>query len=73
MYYEMSRVKKQLSGIRSIINTLAVNQVVFFILEVCKNHYERENISVGNNEQHGDAIFEFMQDRLGKTYLCWIW
>ena len=30
MYYEMSRVKKQLSGIRSIINTLAVNQVVFF-------------------------------------------
>ena len=28
-----------------IINTTAVNQAVICLLEVCKNHYKKENIS----------------------------
>ena len=26
-------------------------------LEVCKNHYKKENISVGGSEQRRDALF----------------
>ena len=27
------------------------------LLEVCKNHYKKENISVGGSDQHRDALF----------------
>ena len=41
-----------------IINISAVNQAVFFLLlKVCINHYRKENISVGGNEQRRDALF----------------
>ena len=40
-----------------IINTSAVNQDVLLLLEVCKNHYKKENISVGRSEHHRDALF----------------
>ena len=34
-----------------IINTSAANQVV------CKNHYKKENISVGGSKQRRDTLF----------------
>ena len=41
-----------------IINTSAVSQAVFLLLlEVCKNHYKKENISVGGSEQRRDKLF----------------
>ena len=50
--------------------TLAVNQAVFLLLlEVCKSSYEKEN-SVDGSMQREDALFEFMQGRLGSTLLC---
>ena len=39
-----------------IINTRAVNQTVLLLLEVCKNHYKKEN-SVGSSTQCRDALF----------------
>ena len=38
-----------------IINISAVNQAV--LLEVCKNHYRKKNISVGGSKQQRDALF----------------
>ena len=53
--------------------TLAVTQAVFLLLlEVCKSSYEKEN-SVDGSMQREDALFEFMQGRLGSTLLCWFW
>ena len=50
--------------------TLAVTQAVFLLLlEVCKSSYEKEN-SVDGSMQREDALFEFMQGRLGSTLLC---
>ena len=41
-----------------IINTSAVNQAVFLLLlEVCKNHYRKENISVGGSKPGRDTLF----------------
>ena len=34
-----------------IINTSAVNQAVICLVEVCKNYYKKEKISVGGSEQ----------------------
>ena len=31
------------------------------LLEVCQN-YQKENISAGGSEQHGNTLFEFMPD-----------
>ena len=30
---------------------------LLLLLEVCKNHYRKENISVGGSEQQRDALF----------------
>ena len=30
---------------------------LLLLLEVCKNHYRKENISVGGSEQRRDALF----------------
>ena len=38
-----------------IINASAVN--LLLLLEVCKNHHKKENISVGGSEQRKDALF----------------
>ena len=38
-----------------IMNTTAVN--LLLLLEVCKNHYKKENISVGSSAQRKDALF----------------
>ena len=35
----------------------------FLLLEVCKNHYKREKISGGGNDERGDG--KFTLDRLG--------
>ena len=54
-----------------IINTFSCqSSSILLLLELCRNHYERESISVGGCEQRGDPLFEFMQDRLVQTYLC---
>ena len=31
---------------------------LFLLLEVCKNHYRKESISVGGSEQQRDALFK---------------
>ena len=33
-----------------IIHTSAVNQALLLLLKVCKNHYKKENINVGNSD-----------------------
>ena len=43
-----------------IINISAVNQAVLLLLQVCKDHYRKENISVAGSEQRRDAFFEFI-------------
>ena len=41
-----------------IINTSAVNQgVKLLLLELCKNYYRKESISVGGSEQRSDVLF----------------
>ena len=40
-----------------IINTSAVSQAVLLLLEVCKKHYRKENISVGGRERCKDKLF----------------
>ena len=41
-----------------IINTTAVNQsCLLLLLEVCKIHYKKENISVGSSAQRKNALF----------------
>ena len=45
---------------------------LLLLLEICQN-YQKENISAGGSEEHGNTLFEFMQDRLGQTYLYWLW
>ena len=37
---------------------------LLLLLEVCKNHYQREDISVSGSEQRSDAL-----ERLGRTYM----
>ena len=43
-----------------IIHTLAVNQAVFLLIEVCKNHEKRKRDSVCSSKQRGDALLKFM-------------
>ena len=49
-----------------IINTSAVNQAVIWLVEVCKNHYKKEKISVGGSEQCWEAFFKI---HLKETWL----
>ena len=44
-----------------IINTSAVNQAVLLLLEVCKNHYKKENISASGSDQRRDALLNSFQ------------
>ena len=46
-----------------IINT---SSCLLLLLEVCKNHYKKENISVGGSEQCRDALFRI---HLRETWL----
>ena len=39
---------------------------LLLLLEVCKNHYRKENISVGGSEQQRDALFKI---HLRETWL----
>ena len=42
-----------------IINISAVNlSCLLLLLEICKNHYRKENISVGGSKQQRDALFK---------------
>ena len=48
----------------SFIRVSCQSSSLLLLLEVCKNHYKRENISDDGSEQREDALFEFMPDRL---------
>ena len=55
-----------------INNTSAFNQAAFLLLlEVCKNHYRKENTSVSGSTQRRDALFlnSFKRDLAKRIYI----
>ena len=48
-----------------ILALFSIPCVFSSVRQADENPYERKNISIGGSEQHGDALLELMQDRLG--------
>ena len=63
--YKVNLMCEELSY--QIIHTSAVNQAPLLLLKVCKNHYKKENIIVGNSDWRRDAGFFWIH--LRQTWL----